>query len=443
MNPLQNQKLNQPTTTGEHPARSSLRRPLLLAALCAVTLICCALGPLGCIPPQEEQVTIQIKSGILYVNEARITPHGYYFWPDGAKANGHHPLDDIKTSGGNLVVAYYEYVKPGTPAGGGQLNMKELSSAADARQIYFFVGQPTAEHVKASSESQLTSELTQLFNDGKGNRYFLGFAIDEPANAGYSLEDTRKLVRAIRAAAPGRLVWINFAPDTLWHWSESDIVSIGNLADVVSGDLYPIPSGHSTVWVPGEEACTLASPGKMARWLKTLFPTKARWFYHQANRWKDYTPTPPAGDRFPTQAELRFLSYDTLAAGVTGILFFGIHDLGTKFPYSEPTYAVDLPKVQLEIAQLGPHLTQGSVRSVSLDHPDLHAIAYQLGSEALLVLTNASPTARTATFSVSGFAATVLEDFFAGNLIATSSNGTFTLSVPAWGARALRLRLNP
>ncbi|MCA9523140.1 MAG: hypothetical protein KC609_19325 [Myxococcales bacterium] len=47
------------------------------------------------------------------------------------------------------------------------------------------------------------------------------------------------------------------------------------------------------------------------------------------------------------------------------------------------------------------------------------------------------------TLTVPQVDATCIENFFDGSLIATPTNGTFTLNVTAWGARSLRLRHTP
>lgn len=401
-----------------------------------------ALCFLGCPPPDPigEVVTITVSNKFVTVNAEPLFPTGVYFWPDWASGNGHHPLDDIKAVGGNVVVAYYEYIRPGALPGSPQPNMAELTDAATARKIYFFVGQPQASEIDGFSQSQLEAQLKKTYDEGKRSKYFLGFMLDEPPNAGYSLALVQRYAQAVRTVAPGRLLWINFAPDTIssWHWSEAQLKTAGALADIVSGDLYPVPEGHCAGTQPQYPDCSLDDPGHFTADLARVFPQKPVWFIQQANRWKEYTDTPPVNDRFPTLAETRYMAYDAVINGARGIFFFGITDWGKAFPYTEPIFASSVPTVASELQQLAPYLISGTGRTVTTNSGDVAGIAYTLGNKTLLLLVSHARQQGNVTVTVSGLGtgSATVSDFFSGTSVGTYHSGV-QLSMPALGTRAL------
>ncbi len=62
------------------------------------------------------------------------------------------------------------------------------------------------------------------------------------------------------------------------------------------------------------------------RLCRTLDYKKPAWMVLQAYQWHE------EGGRFPTQRELRFMTYDAIIHGATGIIYFNYHRRETSPP---------------------------------------------------------------------------------------------------------------
>ncbi|MDE2236553.1 MAG: hypothetical protein KGK30_01570 [Elusimicrobia bacterium] len=84
-------------------------------------------------------------------------------------------------------------------------------------------------------------------------------------------------------------------------------------ADIMMVDWYPVPH------------LPLESVGWNVRWTIEGSGGRPVWAVVQAMNWKDYRqhdPSKPRIGRFPTYTEMRFMAYDAIAEGASGIWFY-------------------------------------------------------------------------------------------------------------------------
>ena len=128
-----------------------------------------------------------------------------------------------------------------------------------------------------------------------------------------------------------------------------------DLADGLMMDWYPVPH------------LALTSFGDNVRWAKEgqiamNAGQHPLWGVVQLFDWKEYKQNRPDNDRigrFPTQEEIRFMSYDGIVNGATGLFYFVFTTEGKPLPQSKPEYWARMEAVSKELAQLRPVLEEG------------------------------------------------------------------------------------
>ncbi|WP_413854240.1 hypothetical protein [Candidatus Ruminimicrobium bovinum] len=119
-----------------------------------------------------------------------------------------------------------------------------------------------------------------------------------------------------------------------------------DLADILMVDWYPVPH------------LPLESFGNQIRIAKDFLnemncSKKELWAVVQAFDWKEFKQYRPDNDRigrFPTKEEIRFMSYDAVFNGATGLFYFIYTSKGVPLPQSKPDNWKDLSSVANEMA---------------------------------------------------------------------------------------------
>ena len=132
-------------------------------------------------------------------------------------------------------------------------------------------------------------------------------------------------------------------------------VAYYDLADNLMVDWYPVPH------------LELTSFGDNVRWAKEgqlAAGTGERplWGVVQLFDWKEYKQYRPDNDRigrFPTQDEIRFMSYDGILNGAEGLFYFIFTTKDIPLPQAKPDYWKRMTAVSQELAELLPVLEQG------------------------------------------------------------------------------------
>ena len=133
-----------------------------------------------------------------------------------------------------------------------------------------------------------------------------------------------------------------------------------DLADILMVDWYPVPH------------LPLESFGQQINFAKQALqelncPKKDLWAVVQAFDWKEFKQHRADDDRigrFPTKDEIRFMSYDAIFNGATGLFYFIYTSKGVPLPQAKPDNWKDLVSVIKEILNI-----KNILQAQSLENP--------------------------------------------------------------------------
>lgn len=195
---------------------------------------------------------------------------------------------------------------------------------------------------------------------------------DEPDVHGVSREQLAKLESKVKAWAPGSRT--------------AFVVGDGNkakdypdVADAIMVDWYPVPH------------LPLESAGDHVRLTAEAAGGRKVWAVLQAMDWRDFPqrdPKKPRIGRFPTMAEMRFMSYDAVLNGAQGVWYFTYSETLAQKP--ELFFAVT--SVARELRAMAPIFARG--RPIPLpfvsDPDGVSALSWTYHGRDYVVLTNRS-----------------------------------------------------
>jgi hypothetical protein len=204
---------------------------------------------------------------------------------------------------------------------------------------------------------------------------------------------------ALRAASKHPL-WINFSPtgDDRAPRDFSSLTHYLAVPDVVSVDIYPVGAGADLQEIPFADR-GLASIGDFTRNLVRMVSVNGRqqkpvWMVLQGFGWHALgaASNPPDNliGRPPTYEEIRFMTFDAIINGATGVIYWG-----APFIAKDDTATWDsLKKVAAELHSLQPALT-GDIRAADHDaycaNRNIEIAVRQAGRDLYLLMANASP----------------------------------------------------
>lgn len=147
------------------------------------------------------------------------------------------------------------------------------------------------------------------------------YLVDEPLWNGTPLQPLLAAYEFHRQADPWHPIWLNAAP----RGTVEDLARYNQACDVSGVDIYPVPEGgsHSEM-----EDRTVASVGKYT--VKMLASTAYRkpvWMTLQGFAWKQLFNRQDPESVFPTPEQSRFMAYDAVVNGASGIMYWGIHSI--------------------------------------------------------------------------------------------------------------------
>jgi len=204
---------------------------------------------------------------------------------------------------------------------------------------------------------------------------------------------------ALRSASKHPL-WINFSPtgDDRAPLDFSSLAHYLAVPDVVSVDIYPVDEGADLQESPFADR-GLASVGDFTRNLVRMVSVNGRqqkpvWMVLQGFGWQALgaASNPPEkwSGRPPTYDEIRFMTFDAVINGATGVIYWG-----APFIAKEDTTTWDsLKRVATELHSLQPPLTG---KSLAADHHafcanrNIEIAVRQAGRDIYLLMANASP----------------------------------------------------
>lgn len=140
-----------------------------------------------------------------------------------------------------------------------------------------------------------------------------------------------------------------------------------DLPDQLLVDWYPVP--HLPLTSFGDNV-------RAAKEGQQIFQVADRplWGVVQTFNWKEYKQHRPDEDRigrFPTQAEIRFMSYDGILQGASGLFYFIFTSNGVPLPKAQPQWWKRVARVSKELSALRPILENGTLQEnpFSVDAP--------------------------------------------------------------------------
>lgn len=160
-----------------------------------------------------------------------------------------------------------------------------------------------------------------------------------------------------------------------------------DLPDIMMMDWYPVPH------------YPLTSFGDNVRYTqegmtRTNHQDRPLWGVVQIFDWKEFKQFRPDNDRigrFPTEEEIRFMSYDGIWNGATGLFYFTFNTKGVPLPKAAPEYWKRVKNVVNELSRFRPVLEKGIVvdNPVSL-HKSLRMKTWKYKGHLYSILLNIS-----------------------------------------------------
>jgi hypothetical protein len=235
-----------------------------------------------------------------------------------------------------------------------------------------------------------------------GHPAFLGWMCDEAIWNGVPAAKVRNSYLAARAAAPTCVFWQNQAPRNRIE----DLAAYVRWADVTGMDIYPVEGAdHSdlpnkTLSVVGDEI------EKQHR--TTLPPTllgdpaapgrKPVWAILQGFGWSVWEKDPATHKRRPTWEETRFMAYDAILHGATGIVYWGASYEAQDSPIWD-----SLRRIARELADLSPALVATERVGVTVEGaPGVLAVGRRVDGKVWVIAANERGEAATASLRVEG-----------------------------------------
>lgn len=182
------------------------------------------------------------------------------------------------------------------------------------------------------------------------------YIVDEPDVAKWSRPRVQEQEKKAKTVWPQHLT-------SLVVGRGRTLIPYYDLTDVMMVDWYPVPH------------LELTSFGDNVAWTKQGMKHYGAddhplWGVVQAFDWKEFKQYRPDNDRigrFPTKEEIRFMSYDGIINGATGLFYFHFNSFDKKLPAAQPEYWERLTAVIKELGKLRPVLEQGELIGNALE----------------------------------------------------------------------------
>lgn len=210
------------------------------------------------------------------------------------------------------------------------------------------------------------------------------YLVDEPDVAGWSRERVLQSRLRAQAAFPS-------APTALVVGQGKTMTPFYDLPDIFMVDWYPVP--HLPLASFGQQIALAR-----AEIDRTGQKNKPLWAVVQAFNWKEYEQYRPDSERigrFPTQQEIRFMSYDAIMNGATGLFYFTFTTQGRPLPQARPQWWARVSAVSRELAAFRPVLEEGkTVKNPVPESEGLRMKTWKYQGDKYTLLLNPSDTPR-------------------------------------------------
>lgn len=236
------------------------------------------------------------------------------------------------------------------------------------------------------------------------------FISDEPAWRGVSCDKMVESYNYMRELDPYRPIMLNEAP----RGAVSEIRPYTQACDIYGVDIYPVPepNAHS-----GLEDRNMTCVGKYAdRCREVVYGRKPVWMTLQGWAWGDATKRPVV---LPTLHQSRFMAYNAVAHGATGLFWFGLRCWDDRRDFFR-----DLGTLIRELRAMSPVFIGETIASddFQCEAPEIRVLRKKAGENIWYIVLNESSHDVKARFRNAGNKA--LRVFFEDRTV-TPENGMF------------------
>ena len=302
--------------------------------------------------------------------------------------------------------------------------------AIDAAGMYGMVGMNSGKLFKAIPEKEKLEHVIQLAEGYKKTlahpALLCYFSTDEPSWRGVQLEPYQNGYRLFRDYVdPWRPVYLNEAP----RGTSEALRPSGDACDLYGIDIYPIPppNPHSELEDKG-----ITSVGKYTDMCRvTVRDRKPVWMTLQAFSWEHMYHRP--NEVYPTLEENRFMAYDSIAHGATGLMYYGIW-FGKG---SNEKFLADLKTTIHELTAAAPFIVGDTVEGeTATSTPDIRVMQKRTAEHGdLWIVLNESAEKRQVELK-GKFPANIAE--LSGKTMPAPDGGKLAFELPAYEVRVFR-----
>ena len=230
-----------------------------------------------------------------------------------------------------------------------------------------------------------TAEFKKIMNHPSLIAYFM---TDEPALASKPIAPLKEAYKFIKSLDPYKPVQLNEAP----RGKIANLREYIPVCDVYGADIYPVPApnGHSDL-----KDKMMTSVGKYTdRCQKVVEKRLPVWMVVQGFAWGAIQKNPQR-IVYPTRAQDRFMAYNAITHGSTGLMWFGL-DFGKE----NPEYLKSLSKTIKEVRSISPVLVTPFMKTkVKCNKAKVRIMQRKLNGEDYYIVVNESGDKFTATFT--------------------------------------------
>jgi hypothetical protein len=233
--------------------------------------------------------------------------------------------------------------------------------------------------------------LVNRFKDHPGLGVWKG--ADEPEWGNYPIPPLIRAREVVEELDPHHPIWIVQAP----RGTEETLRAYDPTYHITGVDVYPVsypPGNHS--WLPNDDISVV---GGHINIMMRVAQGKPVWATLQV-AWSGVTPARGRTLRYPTFEQLRYMTYQSLALGARGLIYFGGHlestlnerdrELGWNWTYWDRVLRPVLEEVNE--ALLAPN------SDLPIHAPDLEYVVREVGDEIFIIATRRHGDTKQITF---------------------------------------------
>jgi len=346
----------------------------IVASLCVFQILLAV--PVFAQTPLSSPGNAAVVKGRIEIDGQPFFPFGFYYgtWA-GTEADLYSALQMISAAGFNTMHAGHDYYID-CPNGGPCVAFGK------------FYDQAAQLGVRVLLEFGMsTATLTHLTSTYAGKVAVLGWSIADDVDDGTKTHDQiLALYNQAKTQDPRHLVYVSGyrAPSEPGPGGVTSATFM-DVTDLLGLQRYPVTYGPiNLVWQA--EASTV--DGAKPRGLPVIANL-------QSFNWGD-----AHGNRFPTPAEGRNMTYQAIAAGVKGILYYTFRDSGNYLPTGSPSLWTELKAIVPEMNVLAPVLLNGQMTRVLADVAGDRFASYWVYANRVYVIVINTSTSSAKTFSL-------------------------------------------